>query len=501
MNGIARAIHRLPSRRIRRAAAVAFLACASVVIGPSAVPPVAHAAEQPTNIVLILTDDQRWDSLEYMPNVESLLAAHGVTFSNAFDNDPLCCPTRSTIMTGLTSGHNGVWNNGTARPGPDPIGGFAAFVANGDENRQIFGWLHADGYQTALIGKFLNGYNPPEASWVMPGVDDWHAMTLKDLEGTACEPGGYFGTCYSDAGVLVAHPPAEYSTTETGSEAVSFIEDANPAKPLFLYYAPRAPHTPTTPEPKYAHACSDVPPLRPPGYGVPIVNGPAYMEGRRAIVQSKAARIDLHWTDDCRTLLSVDDQVANIVNALSETGRLSNTLIMFASDNGLAFGEHRWLGKTVPYEPSIRVPVVVRDDALIPAGIRGTSVGSDITSLDYTPTFLQAAGVSISGLDGQSLFPLLGGSGFWRAQNAILIEHGKGGEEGQNVPSYCGVREPGYMYAQYSTGEEELYDLSADPYELTNVAGESRYAWVLASLRAQARALCSPPPPGFVWAH
>ena len=154
-----------------------------------------------------------------------------------------------------------------------------------------------------------------------------------------------------------------------------------------------------------------------------------------------------------------------------------------------------------PEEPSIRVPVVVRDDALIPTGLRGTSAGDDITSLDYTPTFLQAAGVSISGLDGQSLFPLLGGSGFWRAQNEILIEHGVGGEEGQNVPSYCGVRDPGYMYAQYSTGEEELYDLTADPYELTNVAHESSYARVLYTLRAQAHALCSPTPPGFVWAH
>ena len=470
-------------------------------MGPTTLTRSAHAQPQPANIVLILTDDQRWDSLEYMPNVESLLAAHGVTFSNAFDNDPLCCPTRSTIMTGLTSGHNGVWNNGTARPRPDPSGGFAAFVDNGDENRQIFGWLHADGYQTALIGKFLNGYNPPAASWVMPGVDDWHAMTLKQLEGTPCQPGGYFGTCYSDNGTLVPHPASEYSTTETGAEAVSFIEGADPMRPLFLYYAPRAPHTPTTPEPKYAQACTDVTPLRPPGYGATIVNGPAYMEHRRPINQSKAAKLDLHWTDDCRTLLSVDDQVANIVDALSATGRLSNTLIMFASDNGLAFGEHRWLGKTVPYEPSIRVPVVVRDDALIPSGLQGTATDDDITSLDYTPTFLQAAGLPISGLDGQSLFPLLGGAGSWKAQKEILIEHGVGGDESGNVPSYCGVRDPDYMYAQYSTGEEELYALHSDPYELTNVAGESKYAQVLSELRAQAHALCVPPPPGFVWAH
>src|SRR5439155_1710980 len=125
----------------------------------------------PQNIVLILTDDQRWDSLQYMPNVESLLVSHGVTFANAFDNTPLCCPTRSTILTGLTSGHNGVWSNSGTTDG-----GFTGFVHNGDQNRQIFGWLHDAGYQTALFGKFLNGYNPATVSWVLPGADQWHAF-------------------------------------------------------------------------------------------------------------------------------------------------------------------------------------------------------------------------------------------------------------------------------------------------------------------------------------
>jgi len=482
------------------AAILVALVSALAVAGPGPAPKVAHALTR-QNIVLILTDDQRWDSLQYMPNVESLLVGRGVTFANAFDNDPLCCPTRSTILTGLTSGHNGVWNNGSDKGGPDSSGGFSAFVNNGDQSRQIFGWLHGAGYQTALIGKFLNGYNPPEASWILPGVDDWHAMTLKQLKGTPCNAGGYFGTCYSDSGVLVKHPDSEYSTTATGSEAVSFIQNADPSKPLFLYYAPRAPHSPTTPEPNYANACPSVTPIRPPSFGATIVNGPAYMEHRKSITSVKATKIDAHWTDDCRTLLSVDDQVGNIVNALSSTGRLSNTLIMFTSDNGLAFGEDRWLGKTVPYEPSIRVPVVVRDDAVIPWYRRGDSAAQDITSLDYTPTFLQAAGLSGSGLDGQSLFPLVGGGGYWRDQNAVLLEHGLGGSEDEGVPSYCGIRDPGYMYAQYSTGEEELYDLRADPFELVNVAAQWSYSRVLSQMRSEAHSLCSPTPPGFHWAH
>jgi arylsulfatase A-like enzyme len=475
-------------------------------------PPPARALPAPSNIVLILTDDQRWGTVQYMPNVESLLVAHGVTFTNAFDNNPLCCPTRSTIMTGLTSGHNGVWTNvpGKGSSGP-PSGGFPAFLANGDENHQIFGWLHNAGYQTALIGKFLNFYDggvgkSSDVSWVLPGVDDWYAMLLNhtDTATTGCQDNGYYDVCYSDNGVMTP-PDTGYSNDRVTTEALSFIHGANPSKPLFLYFAPRAPHQPTIPEPKYAKACpaslvgtvaSD------PTYNIPITNGPAYMRALPALTGHQGVAIQKHWQNDCNTLRSVDDSVAKIVEALQQTGRLSNTLIVFASDNGFIFGAHRWTGKLVPYEDSIRVPVVVRDDAVIPAALQGTSVSSQITSLDYTETFLEAAGLSEPGLDGQSLMPLIGGAGTWTTQDPILIEHGNGpSEDGMRAPSYCGVRSAGWMYAQYATGEEELYDLSADPNETTNVVSNPADAGVLATLRVQTHQLCNPPPPGFVWAH
>ena len=148
---------------------LALLVVVGLAMVPSAKP--AHGSPAPQNVVLILTDDQRWDSIKYMPNVESLLADQGVSFANAFDNNPLCWPTRATIMTGLTSGHNGVWGN---RNGKD--GGFHGFLKNGDENRQLFGWVHDAGYRTALIGKFLNGYDLADLNWTMPGVDDWQAF-------------------------------------------------------------------------------------------------------------------------------------------------------------------------------------------------------------------------------------------------------------------------------------------------------------------------------------
>ena len=475
-----------------------------VAVAAGLVPAPARSLALPQNIVLILTDDQRWDSLQYMPKVESLLVAHGVTFANAFDNNPVCCPTRTTIMTGLTSGHNGVWGN-------RDDGGFDGFVANGDENRQVFGWLHADGYQTALIGKFLNGYRGggpgSDIAWTMPGVDDWQAFLIDDVSSDlgGCRPEGYFATCYSNNGAFQPEPSSAYSTITSGRKAVSFITKADPSRPLFLYYAPRAPHLPTTPSPAFANACGSVPTIRGAAYNKAITQGPAYMTSLPAWSAGLKAKWDRNWIDDCRTLLSVDAQVGRIVEALQEAGRLRNTLFVYASDNGFAFGEHRWHSKIVPYEPSLRVPIVVRDDAMIPAAMQGTTVDDQVTSLDYTPTFLQAAQLSMT-LDGQSLFPLFTGSGSWVPQDSVLIEHGGNGGEKLSgthigVPAYCGVRNANYMYAQYATGEEELYDLTADPNELTNVAGDPDYAAVLTQLRNQTHQLCDPTPPGFTWSH
>ena len=113
------------------------------------------------NIVLILTDDQRWDTLSAMPNVRHLLVDHGVTFANAFVSDSLCCPSRASILTGQYDETTGVWSN------MPPTGGFQAFH---EDRNTIATWLHADGYHTALVGKYLNRY---ETSYVPPGWDRW----------------------------------------------------------------------------------------------------------------------------------------------------------------------------------------------------------------------------------------------------------------------------------------------------------------------------------------
>ncbi|MEA2550769.1 MAG: hypothetical protein QOE25_538, partial [Actinomycetota bacterium] len=291
------------------------------------------------------------------------------------------------------------------------------------------------------------------------------------------------------------HPTTDYSTTTSGDKAVNFIANAPAGQPLFLYYAPRAPHLPTLPESTYANACPTVPDISGPSYNTTITNGPNYETSLLPWSANKQANYQARWHDDCRTLLSVDDQVGRIVRTLKTTGRLDNTMIMFVSDNGFLFGEHRYQGKVVPWEQSIRVPLVIRDDAVIPPAMQGTSTSKLVTNLDFTPTFLSAAGLSRTGLDGQSLFPLLDGTPGFTPERYVLIEH----EGGPTVPAYCGVRTAHWTYARYATGEEELYNIATDPSELTNVVGDPANAAELARDRAAAQRLCVPTPPGFSW--
>jgi arylsulfatase A-like enzyme len=187
----------------------------------------------------------------------------------------------------------------------------------------------------------------------------------------------------------------------------------------------------------------------------------------------------------------VDDAVGAILTALRETDRLSNTLLVLTSDNGLLWGEHRWTHKSVAYEESVRVPMVVRYDPLIVAPRMDEHL---VTNIDLAPTFAAASGVPAPGAEGRSLLPLLSTPEEpWRSR--FLIEHLR--SAAVRVPTYCALRTARYVYIAYRTGEEELYDLEADRYQTENVAADPAYASILAATRAQLQRLCSPPPPGY----
>jgi N-acetylglucosamine-6-sulfatase len=208
-------------------------------------------------------------------------------------------------------------------------------------------------------------------------------------------------------------------------------------------------------------------------------------------VQAKQVNIRKSY----QSLLSVDDAVSSVTNALAATGRLQNTVVIYMGDNGEQFGEHRLRGKNTPYMESIRIPLVIRDYRL-----DGTarSDGHLVWNADIARTIAAAAEVAAPGAEGSSLAPLVAGEQPpWRTDE--LAEHIAAA--GGLSPTFCEVHSAAWAYTQYSTGEEELYDLAADPFELTNVAQDPADAATLAAERARLHELCRPPPPGFVFSH
>jgi arylsulfatase A-like enzyme len=441
----------------------------------------------PPNIVFILTDDQRRDELQHMPNLQSELLDHGIRFPNGFVSNPLCCPSRTTILTGLYSSHTGVWSNVVAQHG-----GWKTFHDLGGENHTIATVLHAAGYRTGLIGKYLNGYSTKRTSWVPPGWDVWNALTTLD----------YYGPTESVNGRPTTFSSSDYQTDILGKQAVDFITGTPANQPLFLYWAPHAPHLPSTPLAQDQGSLQSVlSPWRPPSYNeADVSDKPWYIQKIRPWSTTKRAKWDAVRESMYESLIDVDRWLDNIVNALQQTGRLNNTLIVFTSDNGFLLGEHRWTAKVVPYEESIRVPWIVRwDGANFPEA--GGTDNHLMLNTDFAPTFADIAGTSMGQTDGSDFVDLAShpsiGSG-WRT--SFLVEHGgqMSGDSATGI-SYCAVRNEGAMYAEYWNGFEELYDLTADPNELQNVAGESAYAPLQQELHEEAQTLCNPPPPGFTW--
>jgi arylsulfatase A-like enzyme len=207
---------------------------------------------------------------------------------------------------------------------------------------------------------------------------------------------------------------------------------------------------------------------------------------------SERAAVEGFRLDQLRTLRSIDAAVGRIVAALRQTGRLHDTLIVFMSDNGIQWGEHRVTGKATAYEESIHVPLVVRYDRLIR---RPGPDGHLIVNVDLAPTMAEAAGIVPPATEGSSFLPFLSGSSArWRS--GFLLEHMETPHLSPS-PSFCGWHTRRYVYVDYASGRDELYDLKDDPFQLENAIDRTSMADVLDGLRARVRDACVPPPPGW----
>ena len=459
-----------PSRRARALTAASLVI---LVLAPLALAAPARAQGDPgdpPSILLVVTDDQRWDTLGAMPEVRRSLVGPGVTFTQAVTTSSLCCPSRASILTGAYPHTTGVYRQVA------PYGGFRSF----DDATTIATVLQDAGYRTGYFGKYLDAYQSDAlAGYVPPGWDRW---------------GAFVHAAYLDYGLTIdgtvtryGTGPEDYSTDVVADLAEGFIRTND--GPVFAVYAPAAPHAPATPSEADAGAFEDLPAWRPASFNEPDVSDkPAYVRAFDPLGPDRTEQLDRLRLDQYRALQAVDRAIDRLLTALRDTGRLDDALVIFTSDNGLQWGEHRWTKKEVPYEEAIRVPLVVRADAIVGgAGTDDHLVGN----IDLAPTIADVAGVELPGADGRSLVPLLTRDDEgWR--DAILIEHLRGANP---VPTYCAVRTERHLFAAYETGERELYDLSVDGSQLRNLAG--RGGDVEARLEATLRDLCDPTPPGF----
>ncbi len=394
------------------------------------------------NIVFILTDDQAARSISEMPNVQSLLVDQGTQFENFFTTTPRCCPSRATFLRGQYAHNSGIRGNAL------PLGGFQKFRRSGKDRSTVATWLDDVGYDTIYLGKYLNNYD--DTTYVPSGWDRWF---------------GWLGNYYS---------PEEYRLNENGriaayqrdrihdtdllrNRSVRFVEDhANDTDPFFMYLAPNAPHKPAYVAKRYEDSFSDEPLPQPLSFNEKnLSDKPELVRSIPPLSRGKKKYFETLYRKQLASLQSVDEMVGALVDTLQTTGQLENTYIIFSSDNGFFYGEHRLENKSLAYEEAAKIPLVVRGP-----GVPVQKLDHLVINTDFSPTVAELAGTQPPGyVDGESFVPLLSETSpdvrDWRRR--FLLELWD--------TDYKALRTTKYKYVEHSTGERELYDLRKDPYE------------------------------------
>ena len=397
------------------------------------------------SFIIILTDDQRYDTMQYMPQTQKWIFDQGVTFTNAFLTTPLCCPSRSSILTGMYAHNHGVHDND----------GELKF-------KTVFEDLHAAGYYTGLVGKYLNTWDGERR----PEFDYWVSFAHGESR--------YNNPRLNVNGEWIRHQD-QYITYVLEDYVIKFIDQAaKKRKPFVLLFAPNAPHDPATPADEDKNKLKDLSPYRPPSFNeADMSDKPGWLASDPPLNNQEIAALDKFRRDQILTLFSLDRSIDHVMSKLKETNELDKTLVIFLSDNGKQWGEHRMTSKNSYYEESSRTPFGLRYPALVPKPYVENGI---IANIDIAPTLYDLAGLPIpSSVDGLSLVKLLHKDSQWR--KGILIE----GWPGRGV--YTAIHTDRYLYAETTGDRTELYDLEKDPYELTNVIDDPQYKDVIAELK------------------
>ena len=423
------------------------------------------------NVLVIMSDDQTVESVRVMANMRTLLAGEGTTFENNFASFPLCCPSRSTLLTGQYAHNHTVMGNAP------PQGGYVKL----DHTNTLPVWLQRAGYRTVHIGKYLNGYGQRSPTEIPPGWTEWYGSVDPSTY-------QYYNFTLNENGRTVRYgaDPASYQADVYTRKAVDAVRRLAPGGPFFLNVAYLAPHsggprepddpanlaTPV-PAPRHRNRFAAEPlPVTPAFNEADVSDKPRGIRTRPVIGPGRVAAITEEYRQRLESLLAVDEGIGEIVAALRAAGELDNTLIVFTSDNGFFHGEHRvQTGKVLHYEPSTRVPLIVRGPGIPRGAVRRQLVAN----IDLAPTIVSATGATPArAMDGRPLQPFARDARLYSARD-ILLE----------TPNYKALRSPRYVYVEHSTGEQELYDLAADPNELASLHASAAHAPLKAELASR----------------
>ncbi len=500
---------------------------------------------QRPSFVVIQTDDETLDQLyaslnvggidvQAMPYTHALIASRGVTFNRYYVSYPLCCPSRVSLLTGRYAHNNNVRGN------VPPNGGFTGFANRAAYSHNIATWLQGAGYRTIHIGKFLNGYGDEpfdSGTDVPPGWNAWHSVLKADTShyfyGYTLNDNGSIDGPFGDSGSWETREygerddfgcptaplngkPCFYATDVFSRIANEELVGTSPEQPFYLQLDYTAPHgdfrRPAGPEPAIRHygtfSGAPYPHGRAEGFNEGNVNDkPRFIREAPYLSLNEIHTYRVYYQKALESLRSVDEGVKLVVDTLGGLQRLRNTYIIFTSDNGFFYGEHRLTGgKFLAYEPSTHLPLLIRGP-----GIKaGTSTGELAGNIDLAPTILELAGVEADkSLDGRSLVPYMKDPAL-RSRRPILFESfvetadveangevvaqrsrrntARDGASASIVAppkDYLGIRLGPYKYIEWPSGEKEMYDVTKDPFELNNVVRVRNLSPIRAFLHAQ----------------
>lgn len=398
------------------------------------------------NFLIIVSDDQRYDTMQFMPKTQELIFDQGVSFPHAYITTPLCCPSRSSMFTGMYAHNHGVLDN-------DMELNLETFVNT----------LHENGYYTGLIGKYLNSWDGE----IRPEYDFWVSYARGETR--------YNNPRLNVNGTWERHSD-QYITDVFGNYAQEFLTEASKKnQPFVLLLTVNAPHDPATPADEDKDKLKDLPLYRPPNFNEEDMSDkPEWMQLKPQLTDEDIAALDEFRRNQILTLLSLDRAIEKVMGTMQETNMLDTTMVFYFSDNGKHYGEHRLDSKNTYFEEAVRVPFAIRYPPLIPDPYVDERI---VSNIDIAPTLYELAGIPIpENMDGLSLAGLFKPDIVWR--EGLLLE----GWPPRGT--YAAIHTERYLYAETLDDIAELYDLETDPYELTNLADDPAYQEIKAHLKS-----------------